>query len=173
MTRLESLPAQATSAPALRTVDSSVLTIAYQERGDPRGFPVILLHGFPADVRAWDEVAPPLTKAGYRVLAPYLRGFGPTTFRDASAPRMAEEAAIGQDVIDFADALGLPRFALSGYARAGPVDHALRRRRRNRDPAARVATSRAGGVQFTRGTTRHQRSRALHAPRAPRRRPDP
>jgi pimeloyl-ACP methyl ester carboxylesterase len=49
------------------------------------------------------------------VLAPYLRGYGPTRFRDAAAPRMAEQAAIGQDVVDFADALGLSRFGVAGY----------------------------------------------------------
>ena len=55
--------------------------------------------------RAYDEVVGPLAKQGYRAIVPYLRGYGPTRFRDASAPRMAEQAAIGQDVIDFADAL--------------------------------------------------------------------
>jgi pimeloyl-ACP methyl ester carboxylesterase len=96
-------------------VDTPVLSIAYEDSGDPRGFPVILLHGFPDDPRAFDEVVPPLTKAGYRTLVPYIRGFGPTRFRDAAAPRMAQQAAIGQDVVDFADALRLPRFAVSGY----------------------------------------------------------
>ena len=56
-----------------------------------------------------------VVKAGYRVLAPYLRGYGPTSFRDPNTPRLAEQAAIGQDVIDFADALRLDRFALAGY----------------------------------------------------------
>ena len=98
---------------AEKSVQTPVLDIGYVESG--QGFPVILLHGFPDDVHAWDDVAPPLVKAGYRVLVPYLRGYGATRFRDAAAPRMAEQAAIGQDVIDFADALNLPRFAVSGY----------------------------------------------------------
>ena len=84
----------------------SVLDVAYEESGSPSGFPIVLLHGFPDDVRAWDEVARPLAAAGHRVLVPYLRGYGPTRFRDAYAPRMAEQAAIGQDLIDFTDALG-------------------------------------------------------------------
>ncbi len=100
-------------APVARTIQTPVLDIAYEDSG--AGFPVILLHGFPDDVRAWDEVAPPLVKAGYRVLVPYLRGYGPTRFRDPAAPRMAEQAAIGQDLIDFASALSLPRFAVAGY----------------------------------------------------------
>jgi pimeloyl-ACP methyl ester carboxylesterase len=98
-----------------RVVATPVLNIAYEESGDPQGFPIILLHGFPDDAHAFNDVAPPLAKAGYRVLAPYLRGYGATSFRDPAAPRMAEQAAIGQDLIDFADALKLPRFAVSGF----------------------------------------------------------
>jgi pimeloyl-ACP methyl ester carboxylesterase len=113
---------------AARTVQTPVLNIAYEESGPAQGFPVILLHGFPDDVHAFDQVGPPLANAGYRVLVPYLRGYGPTTFRDAAAPRMAEQAAIGQDVVDFADALKLPRFAVSGFdwgGRAAAVAAAL------------------------------------------------
>jgi pimeloyl-ACP methyl ester carboxylesterase len=98
-----------------KTVATPILNIGYEESGDPQGFPIILLHGFPDDVRAWDDVVPALAKAGHRVLVPYLRGYGATSFRDAGAARMAEQAAIGQDLIDFADALKLPRFAVSGY----------------------------------------------------------
>src|SRR5215469_4150097 len=99
----------------LHTVHTSTLEIAYEAHGDPNGFPIVLLHGFPDDVRAWDDVAPPLAAAGYRVLVPYLRGYGPTRFLAATTPRLAQQAAIGQDLIDFIDALHLPRVALSGY----------------------------------------------------------
>ena len=98
------------AAPAQKSVSTPILDIGYEESGRAQGFPVILLHGFPDDVHAYDRVVPPLASAGYRVLVPYLRGYGPTKFRDAAAPRMAEQAAIGQDVLDFADALRLPRF---------------------------------------------------------------
>ena len=98
-----------------RTIDTPVLRIGFEESGDPQGFPIVLLHGFPDDVRAWDGVTPALANKGYRALVPYLRGCGATRFRDPAAPRMAEQAAIGQDLIDFADALGLPRFAVGGY----------------------------------------------------------
>src|SRR5258708_1125773 len=104
-----------------QTIETPVLSIAYEDKGDKEGFRVILLHGFPDDIRAWDEVSPPLVKAGYRVLTPYLRGYGPTRFRDAAAPRMAEQAAIGQDLIDFADALHIERFAIAGYDWGGPA----------------------------------------------------
>ncbi len=111
-----------------RSVQTPVLDIGYVESGPAGGFPVILLHGFPDDVHAYDEVAPPLAAKGYRVLVPYLRGYGRTRFRDAQAPRMAEQAAIGQDVIDFADALKLPQFAVAGYdwgGRAAQIAAAL------------------------------------------------
>jgi pimeloyl-ACP methyl ester carboxylesterase len=113
---------------ATKSIETPVLSIGYEERGDPQGFPIVLLHGFPDDVRAFDGVAPPLARAGYRVLTPYLRGYGPTRFRDASVPRKAEQAAIGQDVIDFADALRLPKMAVAGYdwgGRAAAIAAAL------------------------------------------------
>jgi pimeloyl-ACP methyl ester carboxylesterase len=113
---------------AIRTVQTPILTIAYEETGSVEGFPIILLHGFPDDVRAWDDVVPPLAKARNRVLVPYLRGYGPTRFRDVNTPRMAEQAAIGQDLVDFADALHLSRFAVAGYdwgGRAAAIAAAL------------------------------------------------
>ncbi len=101
--------------PTSLTVRTPTLEIGYDAYGDDAGFPIVLLHGFPDDAHAWDTVAPPLAEAGYRVLVPYLRGYGPTRFLDEAAPRMAQQAAIGQDLVDFMDALGLERAALSGY----------------------------------------------------------
>lgn len=100
---------------ATRTIRTATLEIAYEQQGDPRGFPVVLLHGFPDDVRAWDGVTSMLVGAGHRALVPYLRGFGPTRFLDPGAPRAAQQAAIGQDLLDFMAALGLGRVALAGY----------------------------------------------------------
>ena len=96
-------------------VQTPVLSVGYEEHGDPSGFPIMLLHGFPYDIRSWDEVAPPLAEAGYWVLVPYLRGYGSTTFLSPDAPRMAEQAAIAQDVVDFAEALQISRFATAGF----------------------------------------------------------
>ena len=101
--------------PVVRFIETPVLTIGYEENGDRAGFPIVLLHGFPDDVRAWDEILPSLVKAGYRILVPYLRGYGPTRFRDPAVPRTAEQAAIAQDLIDFVDGLGIERFAVAGY----------------------------------------------------------
>jgi pimeloyl-ACP methyl ester carboxylesterase len=118
---------RAETAP-VKTVRTKVLEIGYHDIGDPSGFPVILLHGFPDDAHAYDDVSPILAKAGHRPLAVYLRGYGPTRFLDLSVPRTAEQAAIGQDVIDFADALGLQRFVVGGFdwgGRASAVAAAL------------------------------------------------
>ena len=125
---IERASAQTPATPALKTIRTNVLEIGYYESGDAAGVPVILLHGFPDDAHAYDGVAPLLAKAGYRALAVYLRGYGPTRFLDQSAPKTAEQAAIGQDVIDFADALKLERFAVAGFdwgGRAACVASAL------------------------------------------------
>jgi pimeloyl-ACP methyl ester carboxylesterase len=114
--------------PTTRFIETPTLRIAYEDSGSPQGFPIVLLHGFPDDVRAWDAVVPPLVREGYRALVPYLRGYGPTRFRDPAAPRVAQQAAIGQDVVELADALRLPRFAVAGYdwgGRAGAIAAAL------------------------------------------------
>ena len=112
----------------VRFVQTPMLNIGYEEHGDAAGFPIILLHGFPYDIRSFDGVIAPLVEAGHRVIVPYLRGYGPTSFLDPDAPRMAQQAAIGQDVVDLAAALGINRMALAGFdwgLRAGCITSIL------------------------------------------------
>lgn len=99
----------------MKTIRTRILEIVYEENGAARGRPVILLHGFPDDVHAYDSVAPALAAAGWRVLVPYLRGYGPTRFLRAETPRSGQQAALGRDLADFMDAVGLPRAILAGY----------------------------------------------------------
>src|SRR5262245_53604592 len=98
-----------------RTVRTDVLEIAYLEHGPSDGPPVILMHGFPYDVHAYDEVAPPLAADGCRVLIPWLRGYGPTRFLSDKTPRSGEQAALGNDLRQFMDALAIKRAAIAGY----------------------------------------------------------
>jgi pimeloyl-ACP methyl ester carboxylesterase len=99
----------------MKTVRTPVLEIGYQEHGPADGPVVILLHGWPSDVHDYDGVYPGLADAGYRVLVPWLRGFGPTRFLDPATPRSGQQAALGADVRDFMDALSIPRAILVGY----------------------------------------------------------
>ena len=98
-----------------RTIRTPSLEIAYTESGPADGPPVILLHGFPDDIHAYDGVAPSLAGTGWRVLVPYLRGYGPTRFLSDATPRSGEQAALGKDLLDFMDALGIGRAVLGGY----------------------------------------------------------
>ncbi|KAF1011709.1 MAG: Epoxide hydrolase B [Pseudomonas fluorescens] len=96
-------------------VRTPMLDIAYEAHGPQDGEPVILLHGFPYDPRSYDAVAPALAERGFRVLVPYLRGYGPTRFVNAQVMRSGQQAALAQDLLDFMDALGIARATLAGY----------------------------------------------------------
>jgi pimeloyl-ACP methyl ester carboxylesterase len=99
----------------MKMIRTPVLEIAYHEYGPVDGVPVILLHGWPSDPHDWDGVAPALAGDGCRVLVPWLRGYGPTRFLDSATPRSGQQAALGADVRDFMDALGIERAVLGGY----------------------------------------------------------
>jgi pimeloyl-ACP methyl ester carboxylesterase len=102
-------------ADSLRHVDAGALRVAYYEHGDPAGRAVVLLHGFPYDIHAYDEVVPPLTAQGLRVIVPYLRGYGPTRFLSPDAPRSGEQAALGADLLALLDALKIDKAIVAGY----------------------------------------------------------
>jgi pimeloyl-ACP methyl ester carboxylesterase len=97
---------------ALRTAS---LEIGYEESGPRHGPPVILLHGWPSDPHDWDAVAPALAADGCHVLVPWLRGYGPTRFLHRDTPRSGQQAALGADLRDFMDALGIADAFLAGY----------------------------------------------------------
>jgi pimeloyl-ACP methyl ester carboxylesterase len=102
-------------APVLDRVRTSALEIAYEQSGVSDGVPVFLMHGFPYDPRTYDDVVPVLAAAGCRVIVPYLRGYGPTRFLDAGTLRSGQQAALGNDLRELIDALGVPRAVLAGY----------------------------------------------------------
>lgn len=91
------------------------LDIGYEETGRTGGQPVVFLHGWPDDVRCWDGIAPRLAERGCRVIAPYLRGCGPTRFLSPETPRSGAIAALGQDLIEVIEALALENVPLVGY----------------------------------------------------------
>jgi pimeloyl-ACP methyl ester carboxylesterase len=128
--------AQAAELPAVRPgafgplkqVDAGVLSVGYVEAG-PSGRPVvILLHGWPYDIYSFVDVAPLLASAGYRVLVPYVRGYGPTKFLSDKTFRNGEPAALAVDTIAFMDALKIKRAILAGFdwgGRTGDIIAAL------------------------------------------------
>ena len=97
------------------SVLTQALEIGYEAHGSNDGPAVILLHGFPDDPRAYDGCVAPLAAAGHRVIVPYLRGYGPTRFLNAGTPRSGQQAALGADLRDLLDALGIERATLVGY----------------------------------------------------------
>jgi len=101
-------------SPAVRRAQTHTLEIGYEEHGRPDSPVAMLLHGFPDDARAWDGVVPRLVGAGYRVIVPYLRGFGPTRFLGPAGPRMAQQSALAQDLVDLMDVLALGRVSPVG-----------------------------------------------------------
>lgn len=99
----------------INTVTTDVLDIGYEE-GGPQGGPlVLLLHGWPDDVRGWRGITPHLEQAGFRWVAPWLRGFGATHFRSDNAIRDGSAVALAQDAIDLADHLGYSKFSVVGH----------------------------------------------------------
>ncbi|MET9268287.1 alpha/beta hydrolase [Kribbella sp. NPDC003557] len=99
----------------VKQIDAGVLNVGYVELGPAHGTPVLLLHGFPYDIHSFEEVAPLLARRGYRVVVPYLRGHGSTTFRSAGTPRNVDQAAFALDILALMDALGIQRAVLAGY----------------------------------------------------------
>ena len=101
--------------PEQARVRTPVLDVAYEHSGPAQGLPVVLLHGYPYDVRAFDDVVPVLNDAGLRTIVPYLRGYGGTRFLSPDTPRSGEQAALGQDLLELLDALNIAQAGLAGF----------------------------------------------------------
>lgn len=99
----------------IKQINAGVLNVGYFEAGPANGTPVILVHGWPYDIHSFDEVVPLLTSKGYRVLVPYLRGFGTTTFLSKDTFRNGQQSAIASDMIAFMDALKIDKAILGGF----------------------------------------------------------
>ena len=117
-------PGTNTSFASVKQIDAGVLNVGYAEAGPANGPAVILLHGWPYDIYSFVDVAPLLASAGYRVIVPYLRGYGTTRFLSNETFRNGEQAAVAVDIIDFMDALKVEKATLAGFdwgARTGDI----------------------------------------------------
>ena len=113
---------------ALRQVDAGLLNVGYAEAGPAAGPAVILLHGWPYDIHSFADVTPLLAAAGYRVIVPFIRGYGTTRFLSDDTVRNGQQAAVAADVIALMDALGIEKAVLAGFdwgARSADVVAAL------------------------------------------------
>ena len=99
----------------VQRIDAGVLDVAYYDAGPANGRPVVLLHGFPYDAHAYDEVVPLLVAAGRRAIVPYLRGYGPTAFLSSATPRSGQQASLAHDLLALIEALDLDRAVLAGF----------------------------------------------------------
>ena len=99
----------------LRQVDAGVLRVGYVESGPPDGRPVLLLHGWPYDIHSFVDVVPLLASKGYRVVVPYLRGYGTTRFLSRDTLRNGQPAALASDAVALLDALGIRKAILAGF----------------------------------------------------------
>jgi pimeloyl-ACP methyl ester carboxylesterase len=108
-------PGTNTSFGALKQINAGVLNVGYAEAGRADGPAVILLHGWPYDIHSFVDVAPLLATAGYRVIVPYLRGYGSTRFLSSETPRNGQQSAVAVDLINLMDALGIQKATLGGF----------------------------------------------------------
>ncbi|MCD0497369.1 alpha/beta hydrolase [Achromobacter sp. MY14] len=99
----------------IRQIRAGTLDVGYVDVGPANGPVAVLLHGWPYDIHAFADVAPRLTAAGYRVIIPYLRGYGSTRFLSSDTPRNGQQAAIAVDIIALMDALKIERAVIAGF----------------------------------------------------------
>ena len=104
-----------TSFRSLKQIDAGLLNIGYAEDGPANGPAVVLLHGWPYDIHSYVDVAPLLAAAGYRIIVPYLRGYGTTRFLSSATMRNAQQSAVGLDIIALIDALKIQKAIFAGF----------------------------------------------------------
>jgi pimeloyl-ACP methyl ester carboxylesterase len=113
---------------AIKQIDAGLLNVGYVEAGSQESPAVILLHGWPYDIHSYHEVGPLLVSAGYRVIVPYLRGYGTTRFRSEATFRNGQQSVLAVDAVALMDALGIDRAIIAGFdwgARTADVVAAL------------------------------------------------
>jgi len=104
-----------TSFASLKQIDAGLLNVGYAEAGPSNGPAVILLHGWPYDIYSFVDVAPLLAAAGYRVVVPYLRGYGSTTFLSSTTMRNGQQSAVALDILALMDALKIQKAIVAGF----------------------------------------------------------
>src|SRR2546428_1656823 len=114
-----------TSFSALKQIDAGVLNVGYAEAGKSDGPAVVLLHGWPYDIHSFVDVAPRLSQAGYRVIVPYLRGYGSTRFLSSTTPRNGQQSVVAVDIIALMDALKIGRAILGGFCLGTRTAHII------------------------------------------------
>jgi len=121
-------PGANSSFGSIKQIDAGLLNVGYAEAGPAGGAPVLLLHGWPYDIHSFVEVAPQLASAGYRVLVPYVRGYGSTRFLSNETMRNGQPSAVAKDVVALMDALKIEKAVLAGFdwgARSADIIAAL------------------------------------------------
>jgi len=104
-----------TSFNSMKQINAGLLNVGYAEDGPANGPPVILLHGWPYDIHSFVDVTPLLASAGYRVIVPYLRGYGSTSFLSSTTFRNGQQSVVGLDIIALMDALKIKRAVVAGF----------------------------------------------------------
>jgi pimeloyl-ACP methyl ester carboxylesterase len=102
-------------AGTLKQADAGVLNVGYAEAGPANGRPVILLHGWPYDIHSFVDVVPLLASSGYRVIVPYLRRYGTTSFLSSDIFRNGQQSALALDVVALMNALGIDKAVIAGF----------------------------------------------------------
>jgi pimeloyl-ACP methyl ester carboxylesterase len=108
-------PGTNTSFKSMKQINAGLLNVGYAEDGPANGPPVILLHGWPYDIQSFVDVTPLLASAGYRVIVPYLRGYGSTSFLSSTTFRNGQQSVVGLDIIALMDALKIKRAVVAGF----------------------------------------------------------